>query len=126
MSESLIPHSHTAQRRNPERLTEAIDLALATPPAVHIPADFATRVAHLASAQQTPPSAVILPPPRYAHTAIVLCTITVLIALLTLIPGILARSPSHALTFTWLLCAEAVLLAAAFGPWRSFWTSAPD
>ena len=123
MPEPLIPPASTSQRHHPEWLINAMDLALTTPPAVHIPADFANRVAALAATQATPQPAVVLPPPRYARAALLLSTVAVLLLLLSLTPSLLARNPAQILTFTWLLSAEAVLLAAVFSPWRTLWQS---
>lgn len=125
MPHPLTPRTPASPHRDspPEALTGAIDFALTTPPAIHIPASFAARIATLAAAQPAPLDAVALPPPRYARAALLLSTLTVLLVLLSRAPHLLSRNPSQTLAFTWLLSAEAVLLAAALGPWRTLWTS---
>lgn len=123
MLDPLTPRTPTSPHPDPATLTNAIELALATSPLVEIPANFATRITALAVAQHSPQLTVGLPSPRYARAALLLCTLAILIPLLSLTPSLLARHPSQTLTFTWLLCAEAVLLAAALGPWRALWTS---
>ena len=123
MPQPLNPLSHAARRRDPDPLTDAIDLALTSPPAIYIPADFAAHVAALAAAEAARQSAVVLPTPRYARAALLLSTVAVLLVLLSFTPSVLAHNFSQVLAFTWLLCAEAVLLAAALGPWREPWTS---
>lgn len=125
MPHPLTPGTPASPHRDshPEAFIGAIDLALSTPPAITIPAGFAARVATLAAVQLVRQDAVALPPPRYARAALLLSTITVLLVLLSHAPHLLSRNPSQTLTFTWLLSAEAVLLAAALGPWRGVWTS---
>ena len=122
MHEPLTPNA--PQRRSHEGLEQAIDLALAAAPVIMIPADFAARTGLLAFGQASRRPAPILSAPRYARAAMVFCTVAVLVALLALMPAVLGRSsPFQVLVFTWLLCVEAVLLAAALGPWRVFGNS---
>lgn len=125
------PPTH-ATRPNADPLTRRLEAELAATPPIAIPADFASRVASAALAEATLVEAtqrpmqqpVALPRLRFARSATAMCTVGVLTALLANSPGLLTHSVSESARFLWLLSAEAVLLAAALGPWGRLWISA--
>lgn len=130
------PPTH-ATRPNADPLTRRLEAELAATPPIAIPADFASRVASAALAEAALAEAtlveatqrpmqqpVALPRLRFARSATAMCTVGVLTALLANSPGLLTHSVSESARFLWLLSAEAVLLAAALGPWGRLWISA--
>jgi hypothetical protein len=94
-------------------LEERLIRALETRPELHIPADFAARVASQLPAKK----AVSLTPTYYGRNAMLISMVVLAIALLALA----LRSADHStfeLTLEWILCAQFLSLAVWFGTRR--------
>jgi hypothetical protein len=94
-------------------LDERLIRTLETRPKVHIPADFAARVANQLPAKKT----VSLTPTHYGRNAMLISMVVLAVALLALALHSADRS-TLGLTMEWILCGQFLSIAVWFGTRR--------